>query len=128
MLQSNYGVKDRMTTYIEYQLEDGTTLLIEADEPKVGGVTKASRDKDGNIVKSAGKKFEAALAAVRSSAAALRAQLEELRADEVTVAFGLKTTGEAGNFAIGKVGMEANYTVTLKWSNKESESTGEKKT
>ena len=29
--------------------------------------------------------------------------------------FGLKTTGEAGLFAVGKVGLEANYTVKLKW-------------
>jgi len=37
----------------------------------------------------------------------------------VEVKFGLKATGEAGNylFAIGKVGVEANYEVTLKWSN-----------
>jgi hypothetical protein len=105
-----------MTTYIEYQLEGGTTLLVETDEQKTEGVTKASRDKDGNVVKSAGLKFEAAMANVRDSAAALRSQLEELRADEVTVTFGLKATGEAGLFAIGKVGMEANYTVTLKWS------------
>jgi hypothetical protein len=109
-----------MTTYIEYQLEDGTTLLIETEEPKAGGVTRASRDKEGNIIKKSERKFEAALAGVKSSAAALRAQLEELRADEVTVTFGLKATGEAGNFAIGKVGMEASYTVTLKWSNEES--------
>jgi hypothetical protein len=42
------------------------------------------------------------------------------RPQEATVTFGLKATGEAGNFAIGKVGMEASYMVTPKWSNEES--------
>ena len=44
-----------------------------------------------------------------------------MRADEVEVSFGLKAVGEAGNFAIGKVGMEANYVVKLKWSGEKQE-------
>jgi len=32
--------------------------------------------------------------------------------DKVEVAFGLKATGEVGNFAVAKAGAEANYTVT----------------
>jgi predicted secreted Zn-dependent protease len=115
-----------MATYIEYQLEDGTTILVEADQPQLSGVTKASRDKAGNVITSVNQKFEDAFAGVKKSALVLRRQLEEMRADEVEVTFGLKATSEAGNFAIGKVGMEANYTVTLKWSDKESESESER--
>lgn len=105
-----------MATYLEYELEDGTTVLIESSEPE-GGVVKASRDKDGNVIKKAGQRFEAALAGIKSWAAALRRQLGDLLADEVEVTFGVKAVGEAGNFAVGKVGAEANYEVTLKWSN-----------
>jgi len=104
-----------MTTYIEYELEDGTTLLIEAEEQRTGGVRKASVDKDGNVIQKSGAKFQDALAGVKASARLLREQLNELEAEEVEVTFGLKTTGEAGFFAVGKVGMEANYTVKLKW-------------
>lgn len=107
-----------MATFIEYQLEDGTTILVETPEPKTGGVTKASRDPLGNAIVSANKKFEAAFDSVKKSAVIVRRQLEDLRADEVEVVFGLKATGEAGNFAIGQVGVEANYTVTLKWNNR----------
>ena len=107
-----------MATYIEYELEDGTTVLIESSEPE-SGVVRASRDKEGNVIKKAGQKFEAALAGVRPWAAALRRQLDDLLADEIEVTFGVKAVGEAGNFAVGKVGAEANYEVTLKWSNKE---------
>jgi hypothetical protein len=113
-----------MATFIEYQLDDGTTILVETNEPKTGGVTKASRDTLGNAIVSVNKKFDAAFVGVKKSAAILREQLEELRADEVEVTFGLKATGEAGNFAIGQIGVEANYTVTLKWSNQSDE--GEK--
>jgi hypothetical protein len=48
-----------------------------------------------------------------AQASELKAKLESLRADEVSVKFGLKATGEAGNFAVGKVGVEANYEVKL---------------
>ena len=109
-----------MATYNEYQLEDGTTILIETDQPR-SGVTRAGRDQAGNVISSVNQRFEDAFAGVKKSATALRHQLEEMRADEVEVTFGLKAVGEAGNFAIGKVGMEANYTVKLKWSNKKSE-------
>lgn len=43
-------------------------------------------------------------------------KLHHLQADEVELKFGLMTTGELGNFAIGKVGIEANFEVTLKWT------------
>lgn len=106
-----------MATYLEYQLDDGTTILVEIEEPKTSGVTKASRDTVGNVIQSVNQKFEDAFAGIKKSALALRQQLEEMRADEVEVTFGLKATGDLGNFAVGKVGAEANYTVTLKWKN-----------
>ena len=111
-----------MATYIEYKLDDDTTILIETEEQKISGVTKASsRDKVGNVIASVNQKFEDAFAGVKKSAVLLRRQLEEMRADEVEVTFGLKATGDLGNFAIGKVGAEANYTVKLKWTNTKDE-------
>lgn len=110
-----------MATYIKYQMEDGTTILVETTESKVGGVAPAGRDKIGNIIVSVNQKFEDAFLSVKKSAAVLRQQLEELRADEVEVTFGLKATGELGNFAIGQIGVEANYMVKLKWQNQQAE-------
>jgi len=106
-----------MATFIEYELEDGGTLLVEVTDT-TGGVQKAARG-DGSVVIKATKKFRAALASIKHSATLLRQELDELKADEVEVKFGLTTTGELGNFAIGKVGVEANYEVTLKWKNAE---------
>jgi hypothetical protein len=107
-----------MSTFIEYELADGTKVLVEISEPKSGGITKASKDKVGNVIASASQTFEDAFAGVKKSAQILRQQLEEMKADEVEVTFGLKATGEFGNFAIGQVGAEANYTVKMKWNNK----------
>lgn len=106
-----------MSNYVEYELKDGVTILIQATDEERGGVVRASRDKDGNVIVKAGKKFGDALESIRIQALFMRDKLEDLRADEVEVKFGLTTTGELGNFAVGKVGVEANYEVTLKWSN-----------
>lgn len=103
-----------MATYVEYQLDDGSTLLIEVDEQEEGGVVKVARD-DGNVFIQAGKKFREAIRSAKASTLTLLSELNDLPIDEMQVSFGLKSTGEAGFFAVGKVGMEANYQVTLKW-------------
>ena len=113
-----------MKTYIQFELEDSSTLLVETDEQpeETGGTTKIGLADGAIIINSANQKFEKALTGVKQSAKILRQQLMDLRADEVEVTFGLKAIGEAGNFAVGKVGVEANYTVKLKWANKTTSS------
>lgn len=108
-----------MPNFVEYQLDDGGTILIQVPDTPATGITKAGRrDAVGNVINSVNQKFTDAFASVRQSALLLRQQFEALQADEVEVTFGLTATGELGNFAIGQVGAEANYEVTLKWSNK----------
>lgn len=106
-----------MTTYVEYELEDGTTLLIEAEEA-AGGLVPASRSAEGIAKIQARKTFEEALQGIKPWARTLCQQLEDLVTDEIEVTFGIKAVGEAGIFAVGKVGAEANYEVTLRWSEK----------
>jgi Trypsin-co-occurring domain 1 len=106
-----------MTTYIEYTLEDGGTLLIEADEETEGAIKAA--DKHGNVIIKAEKMLKDALASVKQSVSTLRKELSELQADEVEVTFGIKTVGEVGLFAICKAGGEMNYEVKLHWARKE---------
>jgi hypothetical protein len=109
-----------MPNFIEFQLEDGATILVQTtSQTTEGGLRKAGiTDTAGNVINAAGQRFVDALAGVKKSARIIRAQLDELKADEVEVSFGLTATGEFGNFAIGQVGGEANYSVKLKWSNK----------
>lgn len=104
-----------MATFVEYQLADGAKLLVEAEEPQEPGLVRVSRDPLGNAVASAERTFEESLEGVRKAAESLYAQLKSLAVEEITITFGLKTAGEAGLFAIGKVSAEANFQVSLKW-------------
>jgi hypothetical protein len=107
-----------MPQYLKYKLEDGSELLVEMPGPDSGVVQAGIGDK----AKEAKQTFEAALASVKKSAIQIRNTLHDVEADQVKVKFGIKATGEAGNnfFAIGKVGVEANYEVVLKWDKKSS--------
>jgi hypothetical protein len=105
-----------MATYIEYTQEDGSILLVETDE-STGGAIKAA-DNSGNVIIKAGTKLQDALASIRRSVVALQEGLSELQAEDVEVTFGIKTVGEAGLFAVCKVGAEVNYEIKLKWTKK----------
>ena len=105
-----------MSTYIEYKMEDGSTVLVEA-ETSPGGVVKASRG--GVNVVEAGKKFTEALASIRGSLRALIEEMDALQIEGADVKFGIKAIGEAG-FAVGKVGGEMNYEVILHWKKPEA--------
>ena len=102
-----------MTTYIEYELDENTTILVEAPEDTSGGVVKASRG-SGEPVRSK-LNFKQAFANVKGSIKAVMAEFDDLHVEEAEIKFGIKSIGEAGIFAIGKVGGEMNYEVTLKW-------------
>ena len=106
-----------MSTYIEYTMEDGSIVLVES-ETVTSGVVKASRSGGVDIVQ-ASRKFTEALASIRGSLKAIVAEFDALKIDEAEVKFGLKAVGEAGVFAVGKVGGEMNYEVTLKWKKPE---------
>ena len=111
-----------MPTYIKYQLENGGELLVEAPErPPSSSVTFAANppDAEGNLILTAQRKFTEALGGVKQSALMVVKELDELKVEEMEIKFGLKTTGEAGLFAVGKLGAEANYEVTLKWKRTE---------
>jgi Trypsin-co-occurring domain 1 len=105
-----------MPTYIEYKNDDGSSVLIELAEA-TGGVVKASRD--GISVVESGKKFKEAFSSVRGTVKDLIAEMDALEVAEGEVKFGLKALAEAGVFAVGKVGGEMNYEVTLKWKKPE---------
>ena len=103
-----------MSHFVKYKLEDGSELWVEMSDSE-GGVVKAGL---GDKVQEAKENFDQALESVRLSALQIRKKFHDVQADEVKVKFGLKATGDFGNnvFAVTKVGVEANYEVTLKWN------------
>jgi hypothetical protein len=61
--------------------------------------------------------FENGLEVIRHNATAFIKKVRDLPdlPDKVKVTFGLKATGEVGNFAVARAGAEASYTVKTKW-------------
>ncbi len=118
-----------MTDYIQFTTEDGTTILVEAaaEETFQPGVVKAGlKEKTGEAIVQAQATFEQGLEVVRYNANAF---IEKLRGlsdppDEVEMSFGIKATGEVGNFAVAKAGAEANYSVKLTWKREQKETGG----
>jgi hypothetical protein len=107
-----------MSTFIEYDLGNGATILVEslvgADEAVKAGV------EDSLIIK-AKKKFQTVLNDVQAQSKLLLKEIESLNVNEAEVKFGLAAVGElGGSLVIGKVGGEINYEVTLKWKRKET--------
>ena len=102
-----------MTTYIEYELDEKTTILVEAPEDESSGVVKASRG--ANTPKKAEKTFKEAWQSVKVQAKMLIDEVEDLHVEEAEIKFGVNVTGKAGNVAIAQVGLGVNYEVTLKW-------------
>lgn len=98
--------------YVEYPTTDGESILVEVED-REGRIVKAS-NKSGGTVKSR-VNFAEAFKHARSSIRELIDGLNEMNIEEADIKFGLKSTGEAGFFAVGKVGGEMNYEITLKW-------------
>jgi len=110
-----------MARYLKYQTADGDVVLVEVEseaQPQEG-VVRAGRvgDKVRDAVEEVQTRFEDAMNAVRHNAQTIIDKVEGLsdKPDEVEVTFGLKATGELGNFAVAKAGAEANYVITMTW-------------
>ena len=115
-----------MKRLVEFPLEDGTSLLVEVDEPEEDGLTKVSRH-DPGVIERAQQTLEQSLDRVRPAAQYI---LEKLRAlhdspAEIEVQFGLKLNAVSG--VILAAGVEANYTVKLKWVKDKSQGRPKKK-
>lgn len=114
-----------MEKYIQFTTVSGHTILVEADLDEVKtsqGVVKVGlKDKIKDAVGVAEETFdEAVKRIVHDNATALLHAVGELpeRPDEIEISFGLKATGEIGNFAVAKAGGEASYSIKLVWTQK----------
>lgn len=106
-----------MKRLIEFPLQNGGMMLVEIDEPETEtGVVKAGIN-PSEIATKAKQTLEDALENIKPMADSIIGKLRELHdaPDEVSVEFGIKLSAEAGAF-LASAGIEANYTVTLKWA------------
>lgn len=111
-----------MSHYLEFTLPDGSTVVIESDEPprpSAEGVVKASRG-IVEVTRQASETFEQAIENARKAALLIVNKLRGLHDSpaEVEVTFGLKASGELGTLVVAKAGVEASYTVKLTWKSR----------
>ncbi|MCB0011844.1 MAG: hypothetical protein KDE34_08085 [Anaerolineales bacterium] len=106
-----------MASFVRYELDDETTLLVEIDEAETATI-RAGRE-SANVIVEAQTRFREALKGARAAATSVLDELDSLPVESMDITFNLKAVGEAGIFCVGKLGMEANYQVTLRWKRHE---------
>jgi len=109
--------------YLSFADDDGQAVLVEVSveeiEPAAGVVKVGVGDRLRGTVAAARNSLEGALATViRANTQAFLAAVDALpeAPDQIEIAFAIKATGELSNLAVGKLGGEANYSVTLTWT------------
>lgn len=107
-----------MNRIIEFPLEDGGSIFVEIiDHEMEIGMEKVAKKKE--TISKSKISFEAALDRIKPIANIVINKLREMEksVDEIEVQFGLKMNAQAG-VIFASTGLEANYTIKLKWSNK----------
>ena len=104
-----------MAKYVEFPLEGGGSLFIEAADEI--GRTSAGFVRDEGASHPAATSFDNSLEAIRRSADLLVTKLRGLSTppDELQVNFSLKASGELGGLMVAKAGTDANFSIMLKW-------------
>lgn len=104
-----------MRDIVEFQLEDGTPVYIEAEDAE-GGIRRVSR---GEEQKKACVQFTEALTHVRPAAEAVLNAFREMNTpDEITLEFGVKFSARLGAAVFASTEGEATFKVALKWKNR----------
>lgn len=111
-----------MPGYLQFDTEDGSFILVETEVEEISppqGTQKAGlKEKVHAAVAVAQETFERAFMQVlRCNARVLVSVIKSLEdpPQEAEITFGLKATGEVGNFVITKATGEMNYGIKLVW-------------
>ena len=104
-----------MSELVEYELADGTRVLVEVEETRRGPVTRGAGRGLGEVVKADGT-LEQALKRIGPVTAAAFEQLRQVAdpPDEIDIEFGVKLTADLGAI-IARTGGEANFQISLRW-------------
>lgn len=108
-----------MKRLIEIPLEDGSSMIIEVDDPEAARASEATkrglRDLTASIER-VENTFETALDKIKPAAAAILAKLREMRQapDQIDIEFGIKLGAKAVAF-IASADTDAHFVVNLSW-------------
>jgi Trypsin-co-occurring domain 1 len=105
---------------VELHASDDEVMLFDVTGAAGAGGRKVAVERgDGLTVVAAERGLEQALDQARRTAASLLQIVATHEVDEAELRFGLRLTGEAGLFAITKIGGEAHCEIVLKWKRRE---------
>ena len=102
-----------MKRLVEFPLQEGGSVVVQIDEPDIGGTVRAAR---GDTIEQAKETLEDALNKVLPAARSIVEKLEGMRPNEVEVTFGISLSFKAGAFITA--GTDANFGVTVRWTGK----------
>jgi len=109
--------------FLKFELEDGTTICVEAAEPPKSspGLIPSSKTGEDDAEKNA-LSFEGQIDSLRKMAAVMMKKFREGFSEEpsdIDISFGLKASSEAGGFMVSRGGPDASFSVSLHWREKE---------
>ena len=99
--------------FIEYELLDGSIIMIESDLDKEARKRSLGRGRES--IGASHTKFDSAFNPVKQVLNSLKKQLKETDSDEIEITFGIKPGARFGAFVICQGSAESNFTVRLKW-------------
>lgn len=102
-----------MGKLVEFSMEDGGSVVVEVEDDYAGFVP-AGLD-PAEIAKQAAQSLEDSLEGALNGARVVLKRVRELGPNSATVKLGVKLTAQAGA-VVTKVGGEANFEVTLSWT------------
>ena len=104
-----------MKRLVEFPMEDGSTILVEVDEPGYGGGTLRSM-RPGDMIERAGMTYEQAIDKIQPAAVSIIARLRAMPEppSEIAVELGISLSAEAGAF-LASAATQAHVIITLTW-------------
>ena len=100
-----------MKRLVEFPLQEGGSVVVQIDEPDLGGTVRAAR---GDSLEQAKDTLEDALSKVLPAARSVVERLQVMRPNEIEVTFGISLSFKAGAFITA--GTDANFGVTVHWT------------
>ncbi len=113
-----------MAYVIEFPVEEGGRLLVQAGEDDLPGTLELASLRPGDLVARARGSVEAAIDQIKPAVNAVAGRLKAMAADEVEVEFGIVLGAETGA-VVAKGTAEVHFTVTLHWKREPGEQAGE---
>lgn len=110
-----------MKHLVEFPLEEGGSIVVEIDEPEIGGTVRAGRE---DKIEQARETFEEALNKVLPATKTVVEKVRGMasRPDEIEVTFGVNLSTMAGA-VIASASASANFGVTVRWMGTHKETT-----